>query len=92
LIEGAEGNVGNHKEGALKSINKSMQKLGRSVYLRMEESDVLVYWLSKPICSWQGIVPCEEVENGIGSEVAKCRMQSKSDPELIQWQTHAFII
>ncbi len=36
----------------------------------MEEGNVFVNWLTKAIGIWQGIIPCDEIENWICSEVS----------------------
>jgi hypothetical protein len=48
------------------------EKLEESVYLGMKESDVFVDGLAKPICSWQGIIPSDEVEYRVCSKISGC--------------------
>ena len=70
---------------------KGTEKFGRSVYLGMKESDVFMDRLAKPICSRQGIIPSDEVEYRVCSEISECA-KFRFGGTLNRWQAHAFMI
>jgi hypothetical protein len=51
------------------------------MYLRMKESYVFVHGLPKPIRAWQGIVPSDEVEYRLCSEISKQGRKLEPDSE-----------
>jgi hypothetical protein len=57
------------------------EKPGRCVYLGMEESDVFVHGLTKPIRSRQSIISSDEVEYRVRSEISERRKGSNSNSE-----------
>jgi hypothetical protein len=83
-LNGQRGMLAITKNGHWNGYELSEQ-IKRGVYLGMEESDVFVYWLTKPVRPWQGIVPCNEVEYGICSKIPESGRESKYGTERLHW-------